>query len=122
MKSVLDYQSQSTALPFWSVLIIALLVLLSPTAVWAHKCGPSELTVEKSNFVWYTLRGQNFVPSYEIVDNGDPLVATIESPTDIRNPYLIFKINGVGNGTTVFKIHWKGQNGQDTCSIKVTSG
>ena len=102
------------------VLIIALLVPLSPMAVWAHTCGPGELTVEKGNIIVYSIPGHDFVPSSEIVDKGDPLVATIEPPVDPDNVNLVFKITGIGEGTTVFKIHWQGPQRQDTCSIKVT--
>jgi hypothetical protein len=101
-------------------LIIALLVPLSPTAVWAHKCGPGELTVEKGNIIVYSIAGHDFVSSSEIVDKGDPLVAMIEPPVDPDNVDLVFKIIGTGNGTTVFKIHWQGPKRQDTCSFKVT--
>jgi hypothetical protein len=102
------------------VLILALAVLFFPTAVWAHSCGPGELTVEKGNITVYTIAGHDFVPNSEIVEPGDPLVATIEPPVDPDNVDLVFKITGTGDGTTVFKIHWEGPSQQDTCSIKVT--
>ncbi len=102
--------------------IVALLVLLLPMAVWAHKCGPSVLTVEKGNVIMYSIPGHDFVPSNKIVDKGDPLVAMIEPPVDPDNFDLLFKITGMGDGTTVFKIHWKGPNRQDTCQVKVTVG
>ncbi len=100
--------------------IVALLVLLLPMAVWAHKCGPSELTVEKGNITVYSIPGHDFVPRSEIVDKGDPLVAMIEPPVDPDNVDLVFKITGTGEGTTVFKIFWQGPARQDTCSVKVT--
>ncbi len=102
--------------------IVALLVLLLPMAVWAHKCGPSELTVEKGNIIVYSIPGHDFVPKNKIVDKGDPLVAMIEPPVDPDNVNLLFKITGMGDGTTVFKIHWKGPSRQDTCQVKVTVG
>jgi len=89
-------------------------------AVWAHKCGPSELTVDKGNIIVYSIPGHDFVPRSEIVDKGDPLVAMIEPPVDPDNVDLVFKITGTGEGTTVFKIFWQGPVGQDTCSVKVT--
>ena len=102
------------------VAVSVLLALLLPTAGWAHECGPRELTVEKGNIIVYTIAGHDFVPSSEVVDKGDPLVATIEPPVDPDNVDLVFKITGIGDGTTVFKIHWQGPNRQDTCPVKVT--
>ena len=120
MKRLFDHRIQQMTRCSRYALIIALLVPLSPTAVWAHKCGPGELTVEKGNITVYTLAGHDFVPNSEIVDKGDPLVATIEPPVDPDNVDLVFKITGTGDGTTVFKIHWQGPKRQDTCSFKVT--
>ncbi len=99
--------------------IIALIVLFSPKAVWAHTCGPSELTVEKGNIIVYSIRGNDFVPLHEIVDMGNPLVATIEPPVDPKNVHLVFKITGTGHGTTVFKIYWQGARNRGTCPVKV---
>lgn len=108
--------TQSSRLAF----VIALLVLFSPNAVWAHTCGPSELTVEKGNIIVYSIRGHDFVPKHEIVEMGNPLVATIEPPVDPKNVDLLFKITGVENGTTVFKIYWQGSRNRGTCPVKVT--
>ena len=120
MKRLFDHCIQRMTRCSRYALIIALLVALSPMAAWAHKCGPSELTVEKGNIIVYSIPGHDFVPKSEIVDKGDPLVAMIEPPVDPDNVDLVFKIIGTGNGTTVFKIHWQGPKRQDTCSIKVT--
>jgi|GEM_PF-3649354 len=120
MRCLFDYQNQQMTRCSRHALIIALLVLLLPMAVWAHKCGPSELTVDKGNIIVYSIPGHDFVPRSEIVDKGDPLVAMIEPPVDPDNVDLVFKITGTGEGTTVFKIFWQGPVGQDTCSVKVT--
>ena len=120
MRCLFDHQNQQMARRSRHALIFTLSVLLFPTAAWPHTCGPGELTVEKGNTTVYTIAGHDFVPSSAIVDKGDPLVATIEPPTDPENVDLVFKITGVGDGTTVFKVHWSGPNRQDTCSIKVT--
>ena len=120
MRCLFDYQNQQMTRCSRHALIIALLVLLLPMAVWAHKCGPSELTVEQGNIIVYSIPGHDFVPRSEIVDQGDPLVAMIEPPVDPDNVDLVFKITGTGEGTTVFKIFWQGPVGQDTCSVKVT--
>ena len=119
MKRLFDYRIQQMTRCSRYALIIALLAPLSPSAVWAHTCGPGELAVEKGNIIVYSIAGHDFVPSSEIVDKGDPLVATIEPPVDPDNVDLVFKITGTGDGTTVFKIHWEGPSQQDTCSIKV---
>ena len=68
----------------------------------------------------YSIPGHDFVPHSEILDKGDPLVAKIEPPVDPDNVDLVFKITGTGEGSTVFKIFWKGPKRQDTCSVKVT--
>ena len=120
MRRLFDYQNQKMTRCSRHVLIIALLVLFLPMAVWAHKCGPSELTVEKGNIIVYSIPGHDFVPRSEIVDKGDPLVAKIEPPVDPDNVDLVFKITGTGEGTTAFKIFWQGPARQDTCSVKVT--
>ena len=120
MKHLFDHQNQQLTRCSRYVLIIALLALLSPMAVWAHKCGPSELTVGKGNIIVWSIPGHDFVPRHEIVDQGDPLVAIIEPPVDPNNFDLVFKITGTGEGTTVFKIHWQGPRNQDTCPVKVT--
>lgn len=103
----------------WGIFTLCFVALLTPAVGWAHKCGPAELTVEKGSVVVYSIRGHDFVPSYEIVDRGDPLVAVIEPPVDIENVSLVFRIIGTGEGTTVFQIHWKGPRNQATCPVKV---
>ncbi len=120
MKRFFDHRIQQMTRCSRYALIIALLVPLSPTAVWAHKCGPGELAAEKGSIIVYSIPGHDFVPKSEIVDKGDPLVAMIEPPVDPENVDLMFKITGTGEGTTVFKIHWQGPSKQDTCSFKVT--
>ena len=120
MKRLFDHRIQQMTRCSRYALIIALVVLLSPMAAWAHKCGPGELAVEKGSIIVYSITGHDFVPSSEIVDKGDPLVAMIEPPVDPENVHLVFKITGIGDGTTVFKIHWQGPKRQDTCSVKVT--
>jgi hypothetical protein len=104
----------------WGTFTLVLVALLTPTTGWAHECGPQELTVEKGNTIVYSIVGYGFVPSYEIRDKGDPQVAVIEPPVDIDNVDLEFKITGTGEGTTMFKVYWKGPNRRATCSIKVT--
>jgi hypothetical protein len=120
MRRLFDHRNQQMTRSARHALIIALLVLLLPMEVWAHKCGPSELTVGKGNIITYTIAGHDFVPTYKIVDKGDPLVAIIEPPVDVDNVHLVFKITGTGAGTTVFKIYWKGARNHDTCPVKVT--
>jgi hypothetical protein len=120
MRHLFDHRNQQMMRCSRHALIIALLVLLLPMAVWAHKCGPSELTVGKGNIITYSIAGHDFVPNYEIVDKGDPLVAIIEPPVDVDNVHLVFKITGMGAGTTVFKIYWQGPRNHNTCPVKVT--
>ena len=104
----------------WGTFTLVLVALLTPAVGWAHKCGPSELTVGKGNIILYSIRGDDFVPSYEIIDKGDPLVAIIEPPVDIDNTDLVFKITGTGNGTTMFNIYWQGKRQQKNCPVKIT--
>ncbi len=120
MRCLFDYHNQNMTRCSRHALIIALLALFLPMAVWAHSCGPRKLTVEKGNTIVYSIVGYDFVPSYEIRDKGDPLVAMIEPPVDIDNVDLEFKITGTGEGTTVFKVYWDGPNREATCTIKVT--
>ena len=120
LQRLYDLRIQRMTRRFRYALITTLLVTLSPMAVWAHTCGPGELTVEKGNTIVYSINGYQFVPSFEIVDKGDPLVAMIEPPVDPKNVNLVFKITGTGEGTTVFKIYWKGPFRQSTCSLKLT--
>jgi len=128
MRCIFDHQNQQMARCSRHVLIFALAVLFFPTAVWAHTCGAGELTVEKGNIIVYSIAGHDFVSSSEIVDKGDPLVALIEPPVDPDNVDLVFKITGIGDGTTVFKIHWQAQmfnlstisELEATCTIEVT--
>jgi len=120
MRRLFDHRNQQMTRCSHHALIVALLVLLLPTAVWAHKCGPSELTVDKGSIIVYSIAGHDFVPDYEIVDKGDPLVAIIEPPVDPNNVHLVFKITGTGAGITAFKIHWQGPSNQSTCPVKVT--
>ena len=120
MKRFFDHRIQQMTRCSRYALVVTLLVPLSPMAVWAHTCGPGELSVEKGNIIVYSIPGHDFVPKSEIVDKGDPLVAMIEPPVDPENVDLMFKITGTGEGITVFKIHWQGPSRQDTCSFKVT--
>ncbi len=119
MKRLCDHRIKQMTRCFRYALIVTLLVPVSPMAVWAHTCGPEELTFEKGSIIVYSIPGHDFVPESEIVDKGDPLVATIEPPVDPENVDLVFKITGIGEGTTMFKIHWQGPSKQDTCSFKV---
>jgi hypothetical protein len=59
--------------------------------------------------------------SYEVKDTGNPLVATIE-PLKFKSRAQDgkFKVTGVGDGTTVLKIYWKGPRGGVTCHAKIT--
>jgi len=100
------------------MIIIALSSLLLPAVGWAHSCGKQELAVDKGDTLEYSIKGSHSA-GHELVDEGDPLVATIESPSG-KNANLIFKITGTGEGITVFKINWKGPVGGGTCSVKVT--
>ena len=120
MRPLFDHKNQQMTRCFRHALIIVLLAMISPTMGWAHECGPQELSVEKGNTIVYSIIGNDFVPSHEIVDKGDSLVAMIEPPVEIDNVDLNFRITGKGDGTTVFKVHWTGPNRQATCSIKVT--
>ncbi len=128
MRRLFDHQNQQMARRSRHALIFTLSVLLFPTVAWAHTCGPGELTVEKGNIIVYSIAGHDFVSSSEIVDKGDPLVALIEPPVDPDNVDLVFKITGIGDGTTVFKIYWQGQmfglstisELEATCTIEVT--
>ena len=102
-----------------SPVVITLSVLLSLTTGWAHDCGPYELTVEKGDTVGYSITGHDRAV-YEIVDKGDPLVAKIE-PVVKEDVYdLYFEITGLGEGTTTFKVYWKGPQREDTCPVKVS--
>jgi len=104
----------------WGAFTLLFVALLTPAVGWAHKCGPPELSVEKDSIIVYTIRGSEFIPSYEIVDKGDTRVATIEPPVDNKNSNLVFKIIGKSEGTTVFKIQWQGARNKVTCPVKVT--
>ncbi len=122
MRQLFDHQNQQLTRCIRHALIIGPLTLFLPMTVWAHTCGPSELTVEKGSIIVYMISGDDFVRSHEIVDKGDPLVAKIDPPVDPDNVNLVYKITGIGEGTTVFKVRWQGPSNQKTCSIKVTSG
>ena len=78
MRGLFDHRNQPVTRCSRHALIIALLALLSPTAAWAHFCGPQELTVGKGNSIVYSITGRDYVSSHEIVDKGDSLVAKIE--------------------------------------------
>jgi hypothetical protein len=120
MRRLLDHRIQQVARRFRHTIIVALSALLLPTVGWAHTCGPGELAVEKGDTIAYSITGNDVVPSHQIVDKGNPLVAIIESPMD-KQVDLKFKITGTGDGTTVFKIYWQGPSyGEGTCSVKVT--
>ena len=97
----------------------ALLMLLLPSAAWAHRCGAQTLEVKKGNTVDFVIIGDEYI-SYQIVDKGDPLVAKIEPPGEIDQKDLVFKITGTGKGTTVFKLYWEGPQQQNFCRVKVT--
>jgi hypothetical protein len=120
MKHLFGHQNQQMTRCSRYVLIIALLALLLPMTGWAHRCGPRKLTVENGNTVVYSIKGQDYLLGYEIVDKGDPLVAKIEPPGEIDQKDLVFKITGTGKGTTVFKLYWEGPQQQNFCRVKVT--
>ena len=120
MKHLVDHQTPPAARHFWSALSISLLIAIPSSAVWAHECGASKWSIEKDNFVSYTINGYQHVPSYKILEKGDLLVAKIEPPVDINNPNLVFKITGTGNGTTMFNIYWQGKRQQKNCPVKIT--
>jgi hypothetical protein len=74
-----------------SASIVALLALLSPSAAWAHRCGPQTLKVKKGNTVSYAITGRDYI-DYQISDKGDPLVAKIE-PQQEKNRWRA-KVSG----------------------------
>jgi hypothetical protein len=118
MRNLFDHRNQQITRCFRYKIIIALSALLLPTVGWAHSCGNKELAVDKGNTIEYSIKGGHSA-GHEIIDEGDPLVATIESPSG-KKANLIFKITGTGEGITAFKINWKGPVGGGTCSVKVT--
>ncbi len=101
------------------VLIFGLFVSLSPKAVWAYSCGPTELSVNKGDSVEYVITGPA-TADFEVVDTGNSLVATIE-PLKIRGERLgKFDVTGVKDGNTAFKIFWLRPQGKGTCPVSVT--
>jgi hypothetical protein len=98
----------------------ALLMLLLPSAAWAHRCGAQTLEVKKGNTVDFVIIGDEYI-EYQIVDKGDPLVAKIEPPKNEEST-VVFKIVGAGNGVTSFKINWYGPSRLGTCRVNVTVG
>jgi len=118
MRNLFDHRNQQISRCFPYKIIIALSALLLPTVGWAHACGNKGLAVEKGSTIEYSITGAHPV-SHELVDEGDPLVATIESPLQDK-ANLKFKITGTGEGITAFKINWKGPARKGTCSVKVT--
>ncbi len=100
----------------------ALLMLLLPSAAWAHRCGPSTLEVKKGGTADFGITGDNEFIEYQIIDKGDPLVATIESPPKNDDYDVWFKIVGTGGGVTTFKISWHGPVRLGTCRVNVTVG
>lgn len=106
-----------------SASIVAILALLSPSEVWAHRCGPQTLKVNKGSTISYVIKGHGgggYTADYDVVDVSNPDVATIEPPPDWEGDDGVFKITGVKNGNTTFKINWLGQSRQGTCQVKVT--
>ena len=67
----------------------------------------------------YAITGDDYV-EYLITDKGDPLVAKIEPPTNKDEYDLRFKIVGMGNGATAFKIVWESSTRRMGCRVKVT--
>ena len=96
-----------------------LLMLLLPSAAWAHTCGPRTLEVKKGNTVDYGITGRDFI-EYQILVKGDPLVSTIEPPPKNDDYDVWFKIVGTGNGATTFKIRWDGSHRFGFCRVEVT--
>jgi hypothetical protein len=102
-------------------LIIALLVPLSPMAVWANHgaCGSTDLSVDNGNSVEYVIKGSR-TADFEVTDTGNSLVATIEPQRIIGERLGKFAITGVGDGTTTLKISWRRPEGTITCPVSVT--
>ncbi len=109
-------------------LIITLLVLFSPTTGWAHdatagrehKCGPEQLVIQEDSTTEYTITGPDKVLDLRIVEEGNPLVATLEPPPNLDHNDLVFKVTGTGLGTARFQIFWRSSAKSDTCPLKVT--
>jgi len=99
--------------------IVALLALIAPSEVWAHRCGPETLKVNKGDTVAFAITGSDFI-EYQIIDKGNPLVAKIEPPMNNDEYDVVFKIVGTGQGVTKFKIVWDGPSRRGVCYPKVT--
>ena len=121
MKRLFDHLIQQITRCSRYALTIALLVPLSPMAVWANHtaCGPTDLSVENGNSVEYVIRGSR-TADFEVTDTGNSLVATIEPQRIIGERLGKFAITGVGGGTTTFKIFWRRSQGTGTCPVSVT--
>ena len=104
---------------FRYALIIGLFVSLSPMAVWAHSCGPMELSVKKGDTLEYAVKGL-LTTDFVVVDMGYPLVATIEPLRIIGKRLGKFDVTGVGDGITTFKIFWLRPQEKGTCPVSVT--
>ena len=119
MKRVFNCRIQKITRCSRYALTIALLVPLLPVAVWAHSCGPTDLSVKRGNSVEYVIKGPN-TADFEVTDSGNSLVATIEPQRIIGERLGTFDIAGVGNGATTFKIFWRRPQGTGTCPVSVT--
>jgi hypothetical protein len=95
------------------------MMLLMPSAAWAHDCGPETLSVKKGGSVAYAITGKHYIDT-QIINKGDPLVAKIEPPKNSGEEVAVFKIVGTGIGTTEFKIDWDGEYRRGGCYVEVT--
>ncbi len=121
MKRLFDHLIQQITRCSRYALTIALLVPLSPMAVWANHgaCGSTDLSVKNGNSVEYVIKGSR-TADFEVTDTGNSLVATIEPQRIIGERLGKFAITGVGDGTTTLKISWRRPEGTITCPVSVT--
>ncbi len=121
MKRLFDHLIQQISRCSRYALTIALLVPLSPMAVWAlhPTCGPTDLSVKNGNYVEYVIKGPR-TADFEVTDTGNSLVATIEPQRIIGERLGKFAITGVGDGTTTLKIFWRRPGDTITCPVSVT--
>ncbi len=121
MKRLFDHLIQQITRCSRYALTIALLVPLSPMAVWANHgaCGPTDLSVKNGNSVEYVIKGSR-TADFEVTDTGNSLVATIEPQRIIGERLGKFAITGVGDGTTTLKIFWRRPGETITCPVSVT--
>ncbi len=119
MKRLFDHLIQQITRCSRYALTIAFFVPLSPMAVWAHSCGPTDLSVKNGNSVEYVIKGP-LTADFEVTDTGNSLVATIEPQRIFGERLGKFAVTGVGDGATTFKIFWRRPQGTGTCPVSVT--